>query len=467
MRVAEHRCRWAARDRALPFSPVMSFSGDRLELGAGTIIADIQARPRRAEGVSRKTGDVRALALLSAAYQRAIPATILGHLDRAGQEWRRGEKCLAQIHLALAGLPKIDPADDAAYRLFMADALMDDGVAPRDVLAALDLDVGAIDLVERLYDPREPRVPQGNGRPSGEWTVAGAVRSIVTRIRSLLDRSLATAELTALGRYAARFLHPVVAFATAFIPEPTGSWPVKGRLPGRPDLEFEWSLDEGRLTLRRAVDGGDEAFVEAHLDHEGIFRDPSGRPLARLVDGHLIVDLQAATIDELGSAAEEAGSGGRKDEPKLCPRPMPDKKGRNGDEKNAQYKKDLDYEDQIKALVNPDNPTPRAFGVQLPNPAAGGKLVFYDDCQRKLVIMFEYKGTGYEILLRRPGYFMRRVLAETWLDQATRQIDASDGRPVVWVFAEKSAEEFAKKIFQNDEKLQRIGTVWIPAEAAK
>ena len=48
----------------------------------------------------------------------------------------RGEKVLAHIHLAFTGLPKLKSANDA-YRLYLAGALLDDGLPPREMLAEL------------------------------------------------------------------------------------------------------------------------------------------------------------------------------------------------------------------------------------------------------------------------------------------------------------------------------------------
>jgi hypothetical protein len=68
------------------------------------------------------------------------------------------------------------------------------------------------------------------------------------------------------------------------------------------------------------------------------------------------------------------------DEPSLCPAPGPDKlssvRGRK-------------YEDYVKSVVNPGNPTPSGFGYQLPNPEKFGKLVFYDDCEQATGTMIE------------------------------------------------------------------------------
>ena len=61
---------------------------------------------------------------------------------------------------------------------------------------------------------------------------------------------------------------------------------------------------------------------------------------------------------------------------------------------------------------------------------------------------------------------MRDVLSLDWLSQARRQIDASGGRPVVWVFAERDAADFARKLFDESGDLKRIHTLWIPYEGA-
>jgi hypothetical protein len=51
----------------------------------------------------------------------------------------------------------------------MADALMKAGMTTRDVWHALGFDSALIERIEK-YSPDQPRVPAGNGRPSGQWT---------------------------------------------------------------------------------------------------------------------------------------------------------------------------------------------------------------------------------------------------------------------------------------------------------
>ncbi len=60
---------------------------------------------------------------------------------------------------------------EEAYALFLAGAALDDGVAPRDLLAGL----GTLAAVAPLLKgrPDQPRVPAGNGRASGEYGSTG------------------------------------------------------------------------------------------------------------------------------------------------------------------------------------------------------------------------------------------------------------------------------------------------------
>jgi hypothetical protein len=110
----------------------------------------------------------RVLALLAIAYGKAIAPGVLGNIRRAAQYWRRGERSLAEIELALTGLPCL-PDRKAFSRLCLADELMAQGVSPRELLTACDLDPVPFDLVKGGYNPDQPRVPAGNPK-GGQWT---------------------------------------------------------------------------------------------------------------------------------------------------------------------------------------------------------------------------------------------------------------------------------------------------------
>ncbi|MGB6176284.1 MAG: hypothetical protein WBF43_08085 [Methylocella sp.] len=95
-------------DRARRQYPRMEISGEGLMLGAGTVLAgmakDERGRPRLA-----LDDEPRALALLATAYERPVEACVVAKLRRACERWTEGEKALAHIHLAHAGLPPCGP----------------------------------------------------------------------------------------------------------------------------------------------------------------------------------------------------------------------------------------------------------------------------------------------------------------------------------------------------------------------
>ena len=169
MQVNDLGAKWNAHCSRSPIHAFPIFDGDRLLLGAETTLA--VSRPDKAivaKGCAQGN-EARLIALLSAAYGRPVSETALAHMRRSLQKQAQGDALLASIHLALTGFGKFDQPREAAFRLFAADELMRSGVAPRDILRALDLDPALIDRIEK-YSPDQPRVPAGNGRPSGQWT---------------------------------------------------------------------------------------------------------------------------------------------------------------------------------------------------------------------------------------------------------------------------------------------------------
>jgi hypothetical protein len=147
------------------FQGRMTLTGQGLVLGAGTLLAkmDAKALPIEAE-------QERIWALLSVAYGEEISQAVLGSLRRVAKHWQGGDKSLAAIHLAQMGLP--DVGEDAAYRLSLAAALIDAGVAPREL--ARELGLSLVQFGVSKYDENQPRVPAGSGRESGQWTSGDA-----------------------------------------------------------------------------------------------------------------------------------------------------------------------------------------------------------------------------------------------------------------------------------------------------
>jgi hypothetical protein len=156
-----------------PFHPSSSpratlrFAQDRLEFADRTLLARMTRRPGAEVDLDFVGGDDCALARLSAAYLRPVSPHALAGLRAAAREWIFGDKALAQIRVAQSGISKFEPVELVAHRLSLADSLLKSGVAPRDLIKALDL--GCEPIAKGGYNPNEPRVPEGEPT-GGRWT---------------------------------------------------------------------------------------------------------------------------------------------------------------------------------------------------------------------------------------------------------------------------------------------------------
>jgi hypothetical protein len=160
MRLDELSKSWEAA-AAHPITPEMSFDGDFPVLGAQTRLAKVGAA----------LDEARLAALLIAAHGRPIAASSLRHVQHGLEKKRDGEVILALIHLALSGLAKLREPKEDARRLFMADALMKQGVDPIAVAKGiLSLADGALEK----YNPDQPRVPADNP-DGGQWTTQDSI----------------------------------------------------------------------------------------------------------------------------------------------------------------------------------------------------------------------------------------------------------------------------------------------------
>jgi hypothetical protein len=345
--VEERRVAARAGESAFPISTLMHLAPEGLVLGSGTLVVAADAARRLS---SLKGQEARVLALLSAAYNRAVPPSVLGNIERAAKSWREGDDSLAYIHLAHAGLPELQDPRAAARRLCLADGLMKAGGKPRAIFEILDLDHTSLDALEKRYNPGQPRVPAGSGRISGRWT----------RILLWLGE-LNAAQVAELGAYATRVLGPAGAAAGAFgllfIPSPN-KVRVEGQVPEIPGLRYSWNRDETLLHLTYDdPDGGQRTFL-AYLDGD-VFRDEHGRVIGRVLPGNKVaIDAAAVSPDLL-----------KKNEPRLCPAPAPDIPG---SDRGKPYQEDRarQCEDFVKQFINPPpaGPTPSGFVYYLPNP---------------------------------------------------------------------------------------------------
>ena len=153
---------WRSRVARSGWLPRAELTDGGVTLGTRTILAYALHNPHD------ETDHDRLVALLAAAYRGRVDAATPARVAKVLTLWRRGDKVLAGIHLALARLPPIELDD--AYRLHLADLALDGGVAPEAVLRAF----GHAEATARLfkYDQAEPRV-SGGGPHGGEWTSAG------------------------------------------------------------------------------------------------------------------------------------------------------------------------------------------------------------------------------------------------------------------------------------------------------
>ncbi|MDZ5648969.1 hypothetical protein [Nitrospirillum sp. BR 11828] len=150
----DRRCRGIVRH------PVLAPAG--LILGAGTLLAK-RADDARAPQALDFDAD-RLLALLASAYDRPHTAEqarrILAKVRAAGRALAADEPVQAAIHLAHAGLGVLPDADIAAWRLFLAETLLDQGISSAALMKAAGFAVAK-------YTADQPR----DGR--GRWTSEG------------------------------------------------------------------------------------------------------------------------------------------------------------------------------------------------------------------------------------------------------------------------------------------------------
>ncbi len=162
---------WIAWRVGAPMREALTFTNAGLVLGRGTIVAPFKkGAPEDGGSASHAWDEPAIIALLTATFARPIAVGAVEKMRRAAALWHGGEKSLAQIHLALAGLPRIREWD--AYCLHLAEKALKRGVSPSRLLKRLGFEDAALEL-EKKYNRDQPRVPPGSGRESGRWTSAG------------------------------------------------------------------------------------------------------------------------------------------------------------------------------------------------------------------------------------------------------------------------------------------------------
>ena len=464
--ILELRRRFDHDRRELAFDAVPRFDVEGLMLGRGTRLA--RERAKKGFGLDAE----RSAVLLATAYGKLQPSA-LKHLRRAIGCWQRGDAALAHIELAFARLSRLESEDDA-FRLFLAEALLDEGMTPRGLAGQLGIDL-------EKYDPDERRVPAGSGRESGRWgpgsgSDAGArmkpgIAFIGEDAAETVGRSFLTdaspAIVRALAAFAARFSVPTAVLGALFIPTPNSGGVTQGTLPGAPDISFERDGPAGILRLRQKQADGTETVVAAQ-SRAGVYVDvATGTPLGRDLGLQLYLDL--ATVVAALAAGERDRPAATDDQPQLCPAPV-----RDVDHKAKEHT--LDYEDDVHLRVNPLAPIPRGFAVRIVDPDTG-EAQYPDDCFRyagdlvdgdmKPGDFADAKGEEYASLLTNP-YFGDQVMDQI-TDVTERHLRAAKalGANLKVYFAEQSAADLVRAHFATKPAFNGVIVGYLPPSKPK
>jgi hypothetical protein len=305
----------------------------------------------------------------------------------------------------------VDPAEEAR-RLFVTDAFIKAGTHPLAILQMLGLGAAYVEIVAKLYNPLEPRVPAGNGVFSGRWTKA---------LSFLGDLTATQAEQ--LGLWAARLLGPLAVGAGAvdvfrliFIPS-DNRIRVEGDINALPGGHYAWNRDETEIHIDyQTADGEQRRFTAQRRGNK--FLGPQGQVVGRVLpDDNVAIDSDALP----GRPAND-------NEPKLCPRPQPDRRTND---------KGIEYEMFMRPIVNPFMPTPLGMAYYLPK-RFSSEAVEFDDCEQKSGTMIDYKDKYWD-MLKKPGF--GEIIMGDLVDQALRQISAAGQRRIRWYFSEKEAAD--------------------------
>jgi hypothetical protein len=299
------------------------------------------------------------------------------------------------------------------------------------------------------YDPHEPRDEHGRWTSEG---AAGAAAATATSAAAGARNIFGNAEiLPALRNLAERLLGPRAAgpaaafFGTLFLPT-NQSLRSEGTLPDAPEFSYQFDQGTGVLFINRQhEDGTTEELFRGRPDADGVFRDKDGNPIGQHLGSSVALDADAIRGYEARAKSRDQSEAGAvprtaavadTGDPKLCPDPSPDKPG----EKKAGA---IAYQMYIGMVVNGE-PLPQGFGIKMVRP--NGQPVYFDDCQRTTGILIDAKGKAYFDLLYNKGAFMRARTLVGILDQAERQTEAAQGRPIDWHFAEKGAADYVRPI---------------------
>lgn len=331
--------------------------------------------------------------------------------------------------------------------------------------------MAAVELAKD-YDPDELRDEQGRwtgGGAAGATAelVADAARmfgssSYVEGLKQIAARALAAVRAlpAAVGDAASAAGLPAAAFfGTLFFPTPRNLVASDGTLPDASDYSYHFDQEAGHLTItHQLADGTSETVFDGRYDKDGVFRDDQGNAIGRFLGDSVALDADAVRGYEARRANSTAGSGAAvttqsatdTSDPEVCPDPSPDKGG--GKKAGA-----IAYQMFVGMTINGE-PLPAGLAIKMMRPS--GKPVYFDDCQQSDGSLIEAKGLGYSDAMNSGKLFPWLGMYNDMMDQASRQLEAANGRPITWYFAEQDVADTMRAVFAK--KRPGISVIYLP-----
>lgn len=316
------------------------------------------------------------------------------------------------------------------------------------------------------YDPDEPRDEQGRWTSEGAaGAVAGAVAdtsrmfanpAYAEGLRQLAARAFAAlpslpAAAAAIGDVVRAGSPAAAFFGTLFLPAPRNLDASDGTLPDAPDYSYHFDQEAGHLTITHTFDDGTSATVfDGRYDKDGVFRDADGNAIGRFLGDSVALDADAVRGYEARRRSDAAAPPGAivqstartRNDPEVCPEPGPDQPGRKDPG-------DIAYQMFVQQTVNG---APLGQGLAIRMLRSNGNPTYFDDCDYTVEMgaLIDAKGYGYLRLLQQGENRYPWIGAlQKLIDQAGRQIDAGQGRPIRWYFAEPTVGTVVRGVFQR------------------